>query len=93
MAEVRKAAAACPQWTVRNGRIRREYAFEDFAAAFAWMTAAARVAEKRNHHPNWTQVYNRVRVDLTTHDAGGLTALDFALARAFDRLARVHGAR
>jgi len=73
----------------------REFVFADFAEAFAFMTQVALAAEKRNHHPEWANVYNRVNVVLCTHDAGGLTALDFELARcadeAFQRFALVPG--
>ena len=60
---------------------------KDFAQAMAFMNAVAEVAERMNHHPEWSNVYNRVNVRLTTHDAGGLTHLDFDLARAMDTLA------
>jgi len=76
--------------------IVREFQFADFGQAFAFMTQLALVAERRNHHPEWHNVYNRVTVRLTTHDAGGLTALDFFLARAadeaYERFALVPGA-
>jgi len=60
------------------------FIFNDFSAAFAFMTCGALAAEKLNHHPEWSNVYNRVDVRLSTHDAGGLTELDFALAEALD---------
>ena len=62
----------------------KEFKFKDFSAAFGWMAQMATVAEKMNHHPEWFNVYNRVRVVLATHDAGGLTALDIALAQAME---------
>jgi 4a-hydroxytetrahydrobiopterin dehydratase len=64
-----------------------EWVFNDFAQAMDFMNAVAEVAERMNHHPEWSNVYNRVNVRLTTHDAGGLTHLDFALAQAMDSLA------
>lgn len=64
-----------------------QWKFKDFAQAMAFMNAVAEVAERMNHHPEWTNVYNRVNVRLTTHDAGGLTQLDFDLAQAMDALA------
>lgn len=80
-------AAELPGWTFaaeRGGTISREFVFADFAQAFAFMTRVALIAEKRDHHPEWRNVYNRVSITLTTHDAGGLTAKDIALARAAD---------
>lgn len=76
-------------WTLAEGRdaITKTYRFKDFARAFGWMSAVALAAEKADHHPEWTNVYNRVAVTLTTHDAGGLTSLDVALAQRMDALA------
>lgn len=73
-------------WTVVEGRdaIRREFTFTDFRQAFAWMTRVALLAEKMNHHPEWFNVYNRVEVTLSTHDAGGVTELDARMARAMN---------
>lgn len=65
--------------------IRRQYLFEDFAQAFAFMTRVALAAEKLDHHPEWSNVYNKVDVILTTHDAGGLTSRDIELARIADQ--------
>lgn len=78
-----------PHWTMVEGRdaIRRSFKFGDFNAAFGFMTRAALVAEKMDHHPEWFNVYNRVDVVLSTHDAGGLTELDVKLATAMDALA------
>ena len=67
--------------------IAKTFRFADFAAAFAWMTRCAAVAESMNHHPDWRNVYNRVEVVLTTHSAKGLTDLDLELAAAMNRLA------
>jgi len=64
--------------------IEKSYTFRDFPSAFAFMTHAAFLAERMNHHPDWTNVFNRVDVRLSTHDVGGLTALDFGLAQALD---------
>lgn len=80
-------AAELPAWRYaaeRGGTITREFVFADFVQAFAFMTRVALVAEKRDHHPEWRNVYNRVTITLTTHDAGGLTDKDIALARAAD---------
>lgn len=78
-----------PQWTLVDGRdaIARSFKFRDFNQAFGFMCRAALVAEKMDHHPEWTNVYNRVEVTLSTHDAGGLTARDVALAKAMDAIA------
>ncbi|MEM8741376.1 MAG: 4a-hydroxytetrahydrobiopterin dehydratase [Pseudomonadota bacterium] len=76
-------------WTETAGRdaLAKTFRFADFSAAFGWMTQIALTAEKMDHHPEWANVYNRVEVTLTTHDAGGLTQLDLDLAAAMDRLA------
>ena len=68
----------------RRDAIRRQYVFKDFAQAFAFMTEVAIIAEKRNHHPEWSNVYNKVDVTLTTHDAEGVTERDIDLARYAD---------
>jgi 4a-hydroxytetrahydrobiopterin dehydratase len=81
------AGAAEVQWSLVAGKLHAEFVFPSFVEAFAFMTAMALVAERMNHHPEWFNVYNRVRVDLTTHDAGGLTGLDFELARAMSNAA------
>lgn len=76
-------------WTVDTERdaISRDFAFRDFNEAFGFMTRIALLAEKMNHHPEWSNVYNRVSVTLTTHDAGGLTDFDIKLAQAMDVIA------
>ena len=74
-------------WKETDNSLQARLEFPDFIAAFSFMSAVALMAEKMNHHPEWFNVYNRVRVDLTTHDAGGLTTLDFELARAMNLLA------
>jgi 4a-hydroxytetrahydrobiopterin dehydratase len=85
--EIDQRLAALPGWTRDGDRLRRSFQFPDFVAAFAWMTAVALIAEKLDHHPDWTNVYNRVDVTLWTHDAGGITERDFELASAMNRLA------
>jgi 4a-hydroxytetrahydrobiopterin dehydratase len=87
--ERRAALARLPAWREVEGRdaIARDFAFADFSAAFGFMARAALAAEKLDHHPEWTNVYGRVSVTLTSHDAGGLTARDIRLAEALDRLA------
>lgn len=74
-------------WTVARGRLHREFRFDDFVEAFGFMARAALVAESMNHHPEWSNVYSKVVVDLTTHDAGGITASDVDLAAKLDALA------
>lgn len=76
-------------WTLRKDglAIERSFAFEDFTEAFAFMTRVAHYAEKADHHPEWSNVYNRVCITLTTHDAGGLSKRDLAMATAIDKLA------
>ncbi len=83
------ALASLPGWAMVEGRdaIFKRFQFADFAAAFGWMTRIALVAEKMDHHPEWFNVYRTVEVTLSTHDAGGLTALDIALATAMDKAA------
>ena len=71
-----------------EGALRREFVFADFPEAFAFMTRVALAAEKLDHHPEWTNVWSRVSVALTTHDAGGVTELDFRLAGVMQRLMR-----
>ncbi|MGH7368073.1 MAG: 4a-hydroxytetrahydrobiopterin dehydratase [Candidatus Rokuibacteriota bacterium] len=85
--EVKQRLAALPGWTVKDGKLHRELTFPDFAQAFAFMGDVAREAEALQHHPEWFNVYNRVVIDLTTHDASGITTLDFELARRAEDLA------
>jgi len=86
-AELRDALAGLPGWELREGRLCRSFRFDDFAAAFAFMTRVAAAAERLNHHPDWSNAYNRVEIALTTHDLGGLSSWDVALARQIDQLA------
>lgn len=83
------ALAGIPEWREVDGRdaISRSFTFADFNAAFGFMSRAAMIAEQMDHHPEWFNVYNRVDVTLSTHDAGGLTERDIRLAAAMDRLA------
>jgi 4a-hydroxytetrahydrobiopterin dehydratase len=80
------ARAGAP-WSLAEGKLHKVFAFQDFVHAFGFMTSAALAAESMNHHPEWCNVYNRVTVNLRTHDAGGITELDFALARRLEDLA------
>lgn len=85
--------ADLPDWQIRaDGKaITRLFVFTNFTAAFGFMSRAAIIAEKMNHHPEWFNVYSRVDVTLTTHDKGGITTLDFDLARAMDAAAASTG--
>lgn len=87
--DVKQALASLDNWQLEDGglAITRRFVFADFSAAFGFMARAALAAEKMDHHPEWSNVYNRVEVRLTTHDAGGLTDRDIKLAAAMDRLA------
>ncbi len=88
-AELNEALAGLSSWTRVPGRpaIARTFTFQNFNQAFGFMTRVALVAEKLDHHPEWSNVYNKVEVVLTTHDAGGLTELDLRLARAMEKIA------
>lgn len=86
--EIREKLNQLPGWTVVNGKLHREYKFKDFVHAFGFMASAALVAESMNHHPEWFNVYSTVKVDLMTHDVGGISELDFVLADKMDMLAR-----
>jgi 4a-hydroxytetrahydrobiopterin dehydratase len=76
-----------PGWTRDGEKLHRTFTFRDFSEAFGFMSRVALAAEKLDHHPDWTNVWNRVTVTLSTHDAGGLTELDFRLAAEMNRLA------
>ena len=82
------ALARLPQWNLRDDglAIVRKFAFADFGEAFGFMTRVAIAAEKADHHPEWCNVYNRVEIALTTHDAGGLSKRDVGLAEAIDAM-------
>ena len=86
--ELKDALERLPGWTVVDGKLHKEYKFPDFVHAFGFMTTAALGIEKMNHHPEWFNVYNRVTVDLTTHDAQGITAKDAELAKLLDEVAK-----
>ena len=82
--DIAAAMTSVPGWTQKADGIERQYKFADFVTAFAFMTRTALLAEKADHHPEWSNVYNKVDIRLTTHDAGGLSRRDFALAQAID---------
>jgi len=85
--EVLARLVELPDWELRAGKLRRELRFADFVTAFGFMTRLALEAEKADHHPEWSNVYATVVIELQTHDVGGISEADFALARAADRLA------
>ena len=86
--ELDEALGSLPGWTHQHGHIHREFQFETFVQAFSFMTGVALIAERLNHHPEWFNVYGTVRVDLVTHDLGGISTHDVMLAKTMDRLAR-----
>ncbi len=87
-AQISAGLTQLPDWKVQAGKLHREYKFPNFAHAMGFMATAAPLIEKKNHHPEWANVYNRVTVDLTTHDAGGITQRDLDLAALLEGIAK-----
>ena len=85
--EIHSALHKLSGWTVLDGKLHREYKFADFIHAFGFMASCALTAEAMGHHPEWFNVYNRVTIDLTTHDAQGITSKDAELAKVLDEIA------
>ena len=85
--EIANALESLPGWSAAAGKLHKEYRFADFIHAFGFMATAALGIEKMNHHPEWFNVYNRVNVDLMTHDSGGITLKDVELAQLLDAVA------
>jgi 4a-hydroxytetrahydrobiopterin dehydratase len=85
--EISRALSQLPGWKLKGQKLHREYKFADFVAAFGFMAGVALVAQAMDHHPEWFNVWNKVRIDLSTHDARGVTALDVKLAQSMDELA------
>ncbi|MFQ5709009.1 MAG: 4a-hydroxytetrahydrobiopterin dehydratase [bacterium] len=85
--EINSSLAALPGWGIEAGKLHKTFQFDSFVAAFGFMTQVALTAESMNHHPEWFNVYNKVTVDLTTHDLGGISTFDFELARKMEELA------
>jgi 4a-hydroxytetrahydrobiopterin dehydratase len=90
-AEIDTALAGLRGWSLEGGKLHREYQFSSFVEAFGFMTSAALIAESMNHHPEWFNVYNKVRIDLTTHDAGGISGNDVEMAKRLEALALSRG--
>lgn len=88
--EVDEHLKELPHWILKDGKLHRSLQFKDFVTAFSFMTGAALRAEASNHHPEWFNVYGTVRIDLTTHDAGGISKRDFKLAKQLNELAEVY---
>ena len=86
-AEVENFLKQHPQWDIIDGFLHRTFTFRNFREAFGFMTEVALYTERKNHHPEWSNVYNKVSVNLTTHDTKGITSLDFDLADEMDRIA------
>jgi len=91
--DILNALAALPSWHMEEGMLTREAQFSNFREAFSFMTRVAFEAEALNHHPDWSNVYNKVRFQLFTHEAGGITRLDFELATRIEALLRERGIR
>jgi 4a-hydroxytetrahydrobiopterin dehydratase len=85
-AEIAARMGTLTGWSLRDGKLHRELRFDGFVAAFGFMTRVALIAERMDHHPEWSNVYNRVVIDLQTHDVSGLSERDFKLAHAIDTL-------
>lgn len=89
--QITASLSKVPGWEHNESSLCRSLQFADFVTAFGFMTSVALVAESMNHHPDWSNVYNRVAVKLSTHDAGGITELDFTLAERINAIAATHG--
>jgi 4a-hydroxytetrahydrobiopterin dehydratase len=85
--QIKKEITSLTGWSVMNDKIHKDFVFTDFVEAFGFMSKAAIHIEKMNHHPEWFNVYNKIRIYLTTHDAGGITQNDIDLARILNSLA------
>lgn len=86
--QIQKELSSLQGWSVVNGKLHKDFVFADFIEAFGFMSRAAIHIEKMNHHPEWFNVYNKIKVELVTHDAGGITQNDINLARTLNSLAK-----
>jgi 4a-hydroxytetrahydrobiopterin dehydratase len=84
--EIEARLRALPEWQLRDGKLYRRLQFRDFVEAFGFMSRVALLAERADHHPEWFNVYRTVEIQLTTHDAGGISERDFELAAAIDKV-------
>jgi 4a-hydroxytetrahydrobiopterin dehydratase len=73
-------------WTLENGKLHKEFEFKNFVEAFGFMSRTALIAERLNHHPEWSNTWNKVVIDLTTHDVGGISSWDFVFAQEVEKL-------
>ena len=85
-AEIEQRLQSLPDWAVDQHKLYRQFVFKDFVEAFGFISRVALLAEAMNHHPEWSNVYNRVDIHLTSHDAGGISERDFTLAGRINRL-------
>tara|TARA_B100000700_G_C14866730_1_gene771332 strand:- start:443 stop:727 length:285 start_codon:yes stop_codon:yes gene_type:complete len=85
--QIKNLSKQLPGWEVKGASINRAYKFKNFVEAFAFMTQVAFIAEKINHHPDWENTYNVVKIKLTTHDLGGLTNIDIKMANSINEIA------
>lgn len=83
--EIQAQLSKLPGWQLQNGNLSKQFHFADFIAAWGFMSQVALLAESQNHHPNWRNVYNRVEIELFTHDAHGITQKDLELARLIEQ--------
>ncbi len=86
--DIKRQVAELESWKVVAGKVNKTFEFKDFVQAFGFMTKVAMEAEKMNHHPEWFNVYNKVKIDLMTHDVGGISNYDIKLAKIIDRIAK-----
>jgi 4a-hydroxytetrahydrobiopterin dehydratase len=86
--DIQREVAELVGWKVAGGKVNKTFEFKDFVQAFGFMTKVAMEAEKMNHHPEWFNVYNKVRIDLMTHDVGGISNYDIKLAKIIDTIAK-----
>lgn len=84
--EITASLRSIPNWTIEDGKLYRQFLFPRFVEAFGFMASVATVCEKQDHHPEWFNVYNKVQISLTTHEAGGISERDFLLARSIDEI-------
>ena len=89
--EIQQSLKESSDWSIKAGTLYRELTFPNFQDAFAFMTATALLSEKMDHHPDWSNTYNKVIIRLSTHECGGISERDFAWAKAADRILKTYG--